>query len=256
MIILNNCMWLINNYLLFRALKYLVYQFYKFWITESKFLHSYSPSFYPGYNDTKVLVISDNSGYYVIQKYSPDSNPHVLKYTFSSPTNQHYRLSNQVVYSYATLMISDTELFWISKINSSPFNAAFVKLTFTNSSADWAKQMSCSSSWGVGFSGSLLSADKSKLYTLVSYSQTTTNMYFTVFNTSDGTVLGNKYKSSSAWSSSGGYGAVLSGDNVVATFRCASWYLLVYSILTDSFTFKLFSGSDLYDWALENWSNR
>ena len=201
-------------------------------------------------------MISDNSGYYVIQKYSPDSNPHVLKYTFSSPTNQHYRLNNQFIYSYGTLMISDTELFWISKANSSPFNAAFVKLTFANPSADWAKQISCSSSWGVGYSVSLLSDNKSRLYTLVSYSQTTTNMYFTVFNTSDGTVLGNKYKSNPNWYPSGGFGAVLSGDNVVATFQCTSWYLLVYSILTDSFTFKLFSGSNMYEWALDNWSNR
>ena len=73
-------------------------------------------------------MLSDNSGYYVIQYYNTDYIPHVLKYSFSSPTtNQHYVLNSMLYYAYGTLMISDTELFWITRTYSTD-NAVFISL--------------------------------------------------------------------------------------------------------------------------------
>ena len=200
-------------------------------------------------------MLSDNSGYYVIQIYTGDI-PHVLKYSFSSPTtNQHYVLNSMYRYAFGTLMISDTELFWITRIDNT-YNAVFIKLTFANTPANWAKQMSCSGSCWISYSWSLLSTDKSKIYSLFSYGQSSIwNIYFSWFQTSNGAIVGNRYKSTSSWSSSYVYGSVLNGDNIVATLQCSAFYLLIYNITSDSFTFKSFSG-DLYDVAIENGSNR
>ena len=201
-------------------------------------------------------MLSDNSGYYVIQKYNTDNILHVLKYSFSSPTtNQQYILNSMYWYAYGTLMISDTELFWIT-ITTSPYNAVFIKLNFANTSADWAKQMSCSSSCGIYYSWSLLSTDKSKIYTMFPYAQSSWNIYLSWFQTSNGAIVDNRYQSTS-WSSPNVYGSVLNGNNIVATLVCSSSpYLVTYNIPADSFTFKSFSGSYLYDVAIESGSNR
>ena len=111
-------------------------------------------------------MLSDNSGYYVIQRHdSTIDSTRVLKYSFSSPTtNQNYKLDNTFWYASGALMISDTELFWITR-TTPPYNLIFVKFTFANTSADWAKQLSWSSgSWYINYSESLLSTDKSKIY--------------------------------------------------------------------------------------------
>ena len=206
-------------------------------------------------------MLSDNSGYFVIQSYHNinDDIPHVLKYSFSSPTNQHYKLDNTFVHAYGTLMISDTELFWITRIGTSPFNAVFLKLTFANTSADWAKQMSCSSSLcEIYDSESILSTEKSKIYSLFGYASSSFNIYFSWFKTSDGTVVGNRYQSATSWSGSPTvYGLVLNGYNIVGTLQCSSTYLVIYNIPSDSFTFNSFSSDTyLYDVATESRSNR
>ena len=200
-------------------------------------------------------MLSDNSGYYVIQLYT-GINPHVLKYSFSFPTNQHYILNSMYDVTVGTLMISDTELFWITRY-STYYNAVFIKLTFANTSADWANQMSCSGSCAIRYSWSLLSTDKSKIYSLFSYAQSSIwNIYFSWFQTSNGAIVGNRYQSTTPWSGIYVYGSVLTGDNIVATLYCGAYYLVIYNIPADSFTFKSFSGSYLYDVAIENGSNR
>ena len=201
--------------------------------------------------------MSDNSGYYVIQLYTGNT-PHVLKYSFSSPTtNQHYILNSMYIAVFGTLMISDTELFWITRTSTSPYNAVFVKLTFASISADWTNQMSCSTGdWDINCSESLLSTDKLKIYTLFSYYQPNNwNIYFSWFQTSNGAIVGNRYQSTSWSNFHAVYGFVQSGDNIVGTLQCSSFYLVIYNIPSDSFTFKSFSGG-LYDVAIEGGSNR
>ena len=200
-------------------------------------------------------MLSDNSGYYVIQVYN-DGIPHVLKYSFSSPTtNQQYILNSMISFAFGTLMISDSELFWIARTSTSPFNAVFIKLTFANTSADWAKMMSCSGSCDIWYPWSLLSTDKSKIYSLFSYYQSSIrNIYFSWFQTSNGAIVGNRYQST-PWSSYGVYGSVLNGDNIVATLACFTTYLVIYNISSDSFTFKSFSYYP-YDVVIESGSNR
>ena len=202
-------------------------------------------------------MLSDNSGYYVIQYYNTGNIPHVLKYSFSSPTNQHYILNSMFDVAFGTLMISDTELFWITRTSTSPWNAVFIKLTFAKTSADWANQMSCSGSCNIRTSWSFLSTDKSKIYTLFPYRQSSIwNIYFSWFQTSNGAIVGNRYQSTSSLSSINIYGSVLNGDNIVAILYCDSPYLVIYNIPADSFTFKSFSGDYLYDVAIESGSNR
>ena len=202
-------------------------------------------------------MLTDNSGYFVIQYYT-DGHPHVLKYSFSSPTtNQHYTINSMYYYGYGSLMISNTELFLITITSISPCYLMLIKLTFANTSADWVKKMSCSGDCTIYYSWSLLSTDKSKIYTLYSYRQSYIwNIYFSSFQKLDGTIIGNRYQSA-FWSSSYDvYGSVLNGDNIVATLYCDSPYLVIYNIPSDSFVFKSFSGNYLYDVAIENGSNR
>ena len=224
----------------------------------SQFYFLFSPTFSSGYPDTKIHVLSDNSGYFVIQLYSTQT-PRVMRYLFSSSTNQQYALTGMYNVAYGTLLISNTELFWITRINTSPLNAVFIKLTFMNLSSDWAKQMSCTSGWVISYSESLLSADKSKIYSLFAYSQSSVyNIYFYVFNSSDGSNLGNRYQSSAWTGTSSVYGSFMSGDKIVATLVCSNQYFLViYSISDDTFTFKLFTtGLNLYGCAIETGSGR
>ena len=199
-------------------------------------------------------MLSDNSGYYVIQMYN-DLTPHILKYSFLSSSNQQFILNNIYWLAYGTLKLSDTEFFLITRTTST-HNAVFMKLTFANTSANWAKQMSCSiSDCLISFSSSLLSIDRSKIYTIFSYQQTSNwNVYFSSFQTSDGAIVGNRYQSSS-WSGSCVTCSVLNGDNIVSALECTSVYLVVYNIPASSFTFKLFSGI-LSDWEIEIGSNR
>ena len=201
-------------------------------------------------------MLSDNSGYYVIQRYN-DGIPHVLKYLFSSTTNQNYILNNMNFHAVGTLMISDAELFWITRIDNT-YNAVFIKLTFANTSADWANQMNCSGSGScdIWYSWSLLSTDKSKIYSLFSYYKPFNYIiYFSWLQTSNGAIVGNRYQSTSSWTSNV-YGSALNGDNLVAILQCSSsLYLVIYNIPSDSFTFKSFSGG-LFSVATESGSNR
>ena len=201
-------------------------------------------------------MLSDNSGYYIIMRYS-DAYPRAMKYLFSTPTsNQNYKLVGMISSVVGTLKITDTEFFWISFIADSFIHAVFVKFTFASTSADWTKKMVSSSNGGIlDHSESLLSADKSKIYSLLSYSSSSSNIYLTIFKTSDGTILGNRYQSNSNWYYV--YGFILNGDNIISTIlRYSQYYLMIYSIALDSFTYILFSGSSLYDLAVESGSGR
>ena len=177
--------------------------------------------------------------------------PHAMKYLFSSPdSNQNYKLVGTFSDVVGTLKITDTEFFWISFDNS--INVVFVKFTFASTSADWTNKMvSLLNSGGLDHSESLLSTDKLKIYSLLSYSSSSSNIYLTIFKTSDGTILGNRYQSNSGWYSV--YGFILSGDNLITSLVCSSkYYLMIYSIPLDSFTYRLFSGTGLYDLAMES----
>ena len=200
-------------------------------------------------------ALSDNSGYYVIQHYNTDYIPHVLKYSFSTNVYKHYKFDDMHYYSVGSLMISDSELFWILKILSSPQNAVFIKFTYQSTSADWAKKMGCSSSvWNIINSESVMSSDKLKIFSFLTYSDSLWNVYFTTFKTSDGLILGTTYKTTVSWSSV--YGSVVNGDNVIAILYCTQYCLTIYNIPSDLFTFKSFSSGSLNGLGVESGSGR
>ena len=224
---------------------------------ESNF--EYSPNIVSSYDHTRVHVLSDNSGYYVIMQYTSDSPPHVMKYLFSSPaSNQNYSLVGTNIQLLGSLKITDTEFLWISYTSGSILDALFVKFTFARASADWTNKMVFSSNnANFDHSESLLSADKSKIYSLLSYlySPPSNYIYLTIFKTSDGTIIGNRYRSNSGWF--GVYGFILSGDYIIASlYSLGQYYLMFYNIPLDSFTYRSFTGSSLYDLAIEAGSGR
>ena len=82
------------------------------------------------------------------------------------------------------------------------------------------------------------------------------NIYLTIFKTSDGTILGNRYQASSDWF--GVYGLILNGDYIISSIFCSfqDYYLMIYNIPLDSFTYRLFTGSSLDDLEVEAESSR
>ena len=200
-------------------------------------------------------ALPDNSGYYIIQHYPTDTTLHVLNYSHSSSIYKHYKFDSMSYYSVGSLMISDIELFWITRLNASPQNAVFIKFTFQNTSADWAKKMGCSSSgWNIVNSESVMSSDKLKIFSFLTYSDSLWNVYFTTFKTSDGSILGTTYKTTVSWSSVSG--SVVNGDNVIAILYCNKYCLTIYNIPSDLFTFKSFSSGSLNGLGLESGSGR
>ena len=115
--------------------------------------------------------------------------------------------------------------------------------------------MGCSSSgWNIINSESVMSNDMSKIFSFLAYSDSLSNIYFTTFKTLDGSILGTKYKTTISWSSA--FSSVVNGDNVIATLLCTQYYLVIYNVASDSFTFKSFSNGFLYGLGVESGSGR
>ena len=86
------------------------------------------------------------------------------------------------------------------------------------------------------------------------YQSPSWSVYFSVFNSSVGTVIGNKYKSDASCTSV--YGFTLNGDNIIAKLQWTTYYLAVYKISSDSFTFVSFAGTNLLDLAVDGASQK
>ena len=87
------------------------------------------------------------------------------------------------------------------------------KLTFLSTSADWAKEIVCSSgSWVSSVSESVLSSDGSTIYSIFIFGSST-YVYFAGLSASDGKVTTSRYKSSVT--ASFVFGGTLNEDYVV-----------------------------------------
>ena len=100
-----------------------------------------------------------------------------------------------------------------------------------------------------------MSNDISKIFSFfIDYSDSLSNIYFTTFKTLDISILGMKYKTTIFGSSA--FSSVVNGDNVIATLLCTQYYLVIYNVVSDSFTFKLFFHGYLYGIRIESGSGR
>ena len=114
-------------------------------------------------------------------------------------------------------------------------------------------KMSCPLSYCYSYySESLLSSDKSAIYSLFIYGYDTHKyLYFVCFNSLDGSILSSRYKSSTTINSVNSI--ILYGDYVISI--TGSPYLVMYSITTFDFTIKRFNGY-LYSMLLDSSNGR
>ena len=136
-------------------------------------------------------------------------------------------------------MIVDSQFFILGLDQSTP-NLHMYKITFGNTNADWANSITCSSgTWTLSQSESLLSTDKSKIYSFFTYGSNL-YLYFVTLLVSDGSVIGSRFKSSITCSNV--FGSALNENYIFAAVECSSYYLLSFSISSLTFTMNTFSG--------------
>ena len=113
-------------------------------------------------------------------------------------------------------MISNSQFFVLGVALASPYNLQMFKITFSLTSVNWASQIICSfGTWSAFYSESVLSSDKSTIYSFFTFetASATRYLYFAGLSVSDGSVLTTRYKSSAVVSSV--YGSVINGDYIV-----------------------------------------
>ena len=93
-----------------------------------------------------------------------------------------------------------------------------------------------SSTWNLLNSESLISSDKSKLYSLFSYGTSPWYFYLVCFSPSDGSTISSLYKSSINVAEVGS--ATLYMDYVISTVQSFPSYLVVYNTVTSAFTIR------------------
>ena len=158
----------------------------------------YSNGLIGGYNVVRILVLSDNSGYFIITKNSIDNNiPGVCKYLYSSPTTNSWQdFPSLTTYPQSVFMINDSQ-FAITGIDIS-MNYYFYKVTFGNVVANWANKIlwSYSPSWAAGKGEIMLSSDNTNVYTFFPFG-VAAYLHFITFDVNTGSVVGTRYVSNS-----------------------------------------------------------
>ena len=194
----------------------------------------------------KTWPLSDNSGYF-FSGYDSGSIANICKYIFSSASCQWQSITN-IKIGYGHLMISDTQFFMVGAGPSTPYDLHMYKLTFLNTSVDWADKIACASgTWTSSFSESVLSEDGLSIYSFINFGSSR-YLYFVSLSVSTGSVVGTRYKSSVTTNYV--WGSALNGDYLIASVESPT-SLVMYSLSTSTFTIKWFSGTYLYGWGVE-----
>ena len=133
----------------------------------------------------------------------------IQSYVFSSASCQWQTITN-IKIGFSHLMISDTQFFVVGAGPSAPYDLHMYKLTFSNTSVDWADKIACASgTWTSSFSESILSADGLSIYTFINFGLNR-YLYFVTLSVSTGSVVGTRYKSNVTTNYV--WGSALNGD--------------------------------------------
>ena len=201
------------------------------------------------YHDTKVHVLSDNSGFIILGINT--SSKFIACKCLTSCTCQ--SIISFTSAGLGQLKLSDNQFFFIATDSTTSLH--FWKLTFGSSAIDWSKTMTCSvgSCTSTNFE-SLLSSDSSKIYSIYAYGNPQ-YLYFITLNSTDGSVIGTRYKSTISWLNI--YGSAEISNYLIVTIKLASSAaLFVFDTTAIKFTFKSFSGTVLYQIAQDPTSGR
>ena len=140
-------------------------------------------------------------------------------------------------------MINDREFYMITGKLNTPYTLYFCKFTFGSLFTDWTKQIECFNCRG-DLSESLLSSDRTKIFSFFIYGPNPYNMYLSIFNLTDGSLLDSRYKSNSTWGTYNINGSAQKGELIILTVKWDSnSYLVMMDGTLNTFTIKLFSAS-------------
>ena len=204
-------------------------------------------------HDTRVYPLDDSSGYYITGKETTSNNAFIWKYLFVSQTNAYWQQIGAISnFAFGGLKINDSQIF-ILGTDSTNSILHYYKITFGNNFADWANQITNVGSWIISWAESLLNNDNSLIYSFSVFGSPL-RIYFTTFLVSNGSVIGNRYKSGIIWYSISG--SVLSGNYIVTAVNLSPYSLLIYNVLTTQFTLYNFSGTFLGQISIDSSSER
>ena len=150
-------------------------------------------------------------------------------------------------------MLSNTQLFCVG-YEQALNDFHLYKFTFGNFNADFAKKIQCTSTpWTASVSETLLSSDKSIIYSLFIYGGTT-YFNFVALNSTSGSVIGSRYKSSISWNYV--HGSTINADYIAATLVWPDYFLVLLNSATSDFTINKFTGNYLYGVEVEPFLGR
>ena len=187
----------------------------------------------------QIHVLSDNSGYYFSTKLTSTSKLNVWRYLFASPSTSSWQEAPTTLetYCYTQLLLSDSQIFFIAVDVGAPYTEHMYKLTFGNTSPDWASKILCPFVLCVDSRGvAKLSNDGSLLYVFFNYGAPIC-LFFITLDASTGSSIGSLYKSN--YQSLFADGFTYFGDYIIVIVKCNSIYtLLMYNTISSSFILK------------------
>ena len=204
-------------------------------------------------NDGQIFIMSDSMDYYInlsnslnqtaIWKYLSSSSSQYLCYDFSQISKSFY----------GSLMLSDGQLFLTGKDTSTSTLFHMYMINFISNSYNWANTISCSTDCSYYLRESIQSSDDSKIYSLLLL-ELSPNAYFITLNSTDGSAIGSRYKSSISWSST--FGSTRNGDNLVFSVLWTQiYYLFIYNTNSTAFSINSWNASP-YGMTTEPSTNR
>ena len=165
----------------------------------------------------KTHILNDNSGFLFLAKNTTSSSSNLCKYQFSIPTSSQCQIITAISgFVFGSLNISDSQMFFDGLDASN--NLLYYKVTVGSTAVDWANKVAWSSGpWTASKAEAIISSDGTQIYSFATFGSSI-SLYFVTFRLSDGSVVGNRYKSSTGCNEVDGL--TQSGSYICSTAYC------------------------------------
>ena len=163
--------------------------------------------------------------YYISLSYITNSKTRAAVWKYIAESSQYncYRFLQINNNFYGALMLNDAKIFLKGKDASTTSLFHMYMINLSTNSYNWAKTISCSADCSDYTAETIQNKDNSKIYSLF-FLELSPNAYFITLNSTDGSAIGSRYKSSASWSST--YGSTRNGDNLVFSVMWSQIYNL------------------------------
>ena len=136
-------------------------------------------------------------------------------------------------------MLSDTEFYFVGTYTSPIYNLQMYKITFGNTTPDWANKIQCSLSLcGANSADSIKSLDGTKIYCIFTYGNPF-YIYFVTLRIITGSPIESRYKSNISWIDV--YISSLNGDYLLFIVSCYATYIGLFNTVNSTFIIREYS---------------